>query len=378
MPPKNEGAGTGRKTQAITLAQKAMTIQNFLTKDENKAKMMAALPKHITPDKLISVVMNSIRRTPRIAECTLMSVFDCVMTSAQLGIPPDDVRGLAYIIPFNNRKKGVMEAQLMVGYKGFIHLAKESGEVVNIWSRVVYKNEPFSMEEGLEPRLIHTPLPPSERGEPIGAYTCVELKSGLKGFTFMWEEDIQKIKRRSKAANDGPWVTDPDEMRKKTTIRRDMKTRDLSPKMNQAVGLDELMDTDVPVRNSEFGAEEFMTEGLPGKPQVSAPETMDDPEEAEYTDHPEPAKKENMTPEEEALDTQIIDLTIAMEYGEDQIKAVDAQIKKDGRAKTLESLKGVYRRWEQDKSQGVKTGTTPANGTTGKSGTQASQRQSGY
>lgn len=343
--------------QALTIAQKALSINQFLSKDENKVKMQAALPKHITPDKLVSVVMNSIRRNPRIAECTLMSVFDCVMTSAQLGIPPDDVRGLAYIIPFNNNKKGVVEAQLMIGYKGFIHLAKESGEVVNVWSRVVYDKEPFDFEEGLNPTLYHKPLPPSERGNAKGAYTCVELKSGLKGFTFMWEDDIQAIRKRSKAANDGPWVSDPDEMRKKTTIRRDMKTRDLSPKMNQAVALDELMDSEKAVRDSEFGAEEFMTETLPGKPEIDPPKAKEEPVDAEI--------KDELSPEEEKLDSQIIDLTIAMEYNEKQIADIDAMVKKDGRAKTLEHIRGEYKTW-QEKSRGMKKDTTAASGTANK------------
>jgi recombination protein RecT len=263
------------KTQAITISQKALSIQEMLNK--NSSKIQKALPKTISVDKMISITMNSIRRNPRIAECTPISIFDCVMTSAQLGIPPDDIRGLAYIIPFNNRKKGIMEAQLMPGYKGYIHLAKESGEVKNVRSRVVYKNEPFHIQEGLNKVLEHTPLSPSERGEVKGAYTVVEFNDGRKDFTFMWEEDIQAIRQRSKAADSGPWITDPDEMRKKTTIRRAIKTLDLSPEINQAVAMDELFDTEKSIRNQEFDTEEFMVETLPGKPEVPEPKAIEAP-----------------------------------------------------------------------------------------------------
>lgn len=261
------------KTQAITLAQKGLFIQNML--EERTDKIKKALPKSIPVEKMLSVVMNSIRRTPRIAECTPISVFDCVMTSAQLGILPDDIRGLAYIIPYNNKKKGIMEAQLMPGYKGYIHLAKMSGDVKNVRSRVVYENEPFEIEEGLDPILTHSPIQPSERGKPKGAYTVIEFKDGRRDFTFMWEDDIQAIRKRSKASDSGPWVTDPDEMRKKTTIRRAMKTLDLSPEVNQAVAIDELFDTEKSVRNTEFEDGEMMVGELPGKPEVPEPKAIE-------------------------------------------------------------------------------------------------------
>jgi recombination protein RecT len=362
MPPKQQGQGAeSNKGKALTIAQRALTIQDVLHK--NADKIRAALPKHITVEKMLSVVMNSIRRNPRIAECTPISVFDCVMTSAQLGIPPDDIRGLAYIIPFNNTKKGVMEAQLMPGYKGFIHLAKESGEVKNIRSKVVYEKERFDIQEGTDPRLTHIPLPPAERGKPIGAYTVVELEDGVKDFTFMWEDDIQAIRKRSKAANAGPWVTDPDEMRKKTTIRRDMKMRDLSPKMNTAVALDELMDTEKSVRDSQFETGEFMTEALPGKPEVTPPKAKEIAQEAEVK---EPIKPDEMSEAEKELDAQIIDLTIAMEYTSEQVAKVDAMIKTDGRAKTLVAVRKDYDLWKEGGSNATSKDTTKGNGTAGR------------
>lgn len=357
MAGKQQGNGAASsKGKALTIQQKAMTIEVFLKRDENKAKMKKALPKLITPTKLISVVMNSIRRNPRIADCTLISIFDCVMSSAQLGILPDDIRGLAYIIPFNNRKKGVMEAQLMLGYKGFIHLAKDSGEVLNVWSRVVYEHEMFHYEEGLNPILEHIPLPPKDRGAVKGAYTCVILKDGLKGFTYMWEDEIQAIRRRSKSPDDGPWKTDPDEMRKKTTIRRDMKTRNLSPKMNLAVGIDEMIDTDASVRNDEFGADEFMTEALPGKPDVEIPKANDEPKSAKPPEHFKP-----LNDDEESVYSSIIDMSIDMRM-EDTDK-LERMISEKGLKATFDYVKKEHEKWEIGKSIETRKGAMSEPGT---------------
>jgi recombination protein RecT len=84
----------------LTVTQKALSIFEMLEK--NKDKIQATLPNYITPDKVINLVMNSIRRTPLIANCTKESVFNCIMTCSQLGLVPDDIRGMAYIIPFFN------------------------------------------------------------------------------------------------------------------------------------------------------------------------------------------------------------------------------------------------------------------------------------
>jgi hypothetical protein len=63
----------------------------------------------------------------------------------------------------------------------------------------------------------------SNRGKVVQAYSFVKLKDGSSSFEIMNIDDVEKIHARSKAADDGPWKTDWNEMAKKTVFRRHSK-----------------------------------------------------------------------------------------------------------------------------------------------------------
>ena len=358
---KAAGNGKAAVYQALTLVEKVGTIEQYL--DNNKAKIRKALGKWMTMDKMLMLVVNSIRRNPTLAQCSPISIYSCIMQSAQLRLPPDDMRGLAYLVPYWNSKKNCYEAQFMPGYKGLVSLAKDSGEVKNVYSRVVYDKEQFEIEEGLNPILRHVPLPPTERGGNRGTYTVVEFKDGSKEFTFMWEDDIQKIRKRSKASDNGPWVSDPDEMRKKTTIRRAMKTRDLSPAMNKAVALDELIDTEVSSRE-EFEDDDFMTEGLAGKPPVAEPqEKKAEPAEAEVVD---PSAKKAADDAEFSKTMFGMIQEMGWKPEDEKRKKANDMVAKSGVSAALDYVMAEHESWKN--SKGTKPVSTPAPGAAGRSG----------
>lgn len=70
-----------------------------------------------------------------------ITVVNAVAKSASINLPIDPNLGLAYIIPFNNRKTGKTEAQFQMGYKGFIQLAHRSGQYVAINATKVCEDE---------------------------------------------------------------------------------------------------------------------------------------------------------------------------------------------------------------------------------------------
>src|SRR5699024_12861013 len=79
-----------------------------------KASIASALPKHITPERMIRVALTAMTKQPDLLYCTRHSIIEAVMTAGQLGLMPDSVLGEAYLIPFNNKRKGVKEAQLII------------------------------------------------------------------------------------------------------------------------------------------------------------------------------------------------------------------------------------------------------------------------
>ena len=223
--------------------------QGALAKGENKTmkdyiKMMEgeiakALPSVITPDRFTRMVLSAISATPKLAECTPKSFLGAMMNAAQLGLEPNTPLGQAYILPYSN--KGTMEAQFQIGYKGLIDLAYRSGEVELVQAHIVYANDHFECEYGLEPKLTHKPAD-SNRGDPVKVYAVFKTKSGGYGFEVMSMDDVRThASKYSKAYNSAysPWKTNFEEMAKKTVLKRVLKYAPLKSDFVREIAQDE-------------------------------------------------------------------------------------------------------------------------------------------
>ena len=225
------------QNQNLPATTRAANIRALLEKSRKQMEM--ALPKHLTADRLLRVVMTSIQKTPKLMECTPQSLLACVMTCAQLGLEPDQFLGQAYLVPFKDTKKNATICTLIPGYRGYIALARRSGEMQTVSAQVVYSNDDFKIQYGINDTLEHTPAMNGDRGDPVGAYCIFKYKDGGYSFDFLPVSEIEKVRKRSKAASDGPWVTDWDEMAKKTVIKRHAKLAPLSVEFQRAVALEE-------------------------------------------------------------------------------------------------------------------------------------------
>ena len=124
-----------------------------------------ALPKHLTAERMLRVALTEFKRTPDLYKCEIRSVIGALVQCAQLGLEPGGILGQAYLIPFFNKKTSQKEAQLIIGYKGFIELAWRSGQLKSLEARLVYKNDVFKVDYGSEAKIIHQPcLDENERG----------------------------------------------------------------------------------------------------------------------------------------------------------------------------------------------------------------------
>lgn len=215
------------------------TVGELVRSDYVKSQIAAALPRHITPEMFMRVATTSIAANPMLKQCDVASLVRQLLTCAQLGLVPDGIRGQAYLIPFRNRKKNIVEVQLIPGYRGLMDLARRSGEVIRIESRVVRDGDHFEFEYGLNPTLIHKPTQAGGGGKLLAVYAIGWLKDGSSQFDMMWKADVDKIRERSRASGAGPWVTDYDAMAQKTVTRRLCKWLPSSSELAQAIALDE-------------------------------------------------------------------------------------------------------------------------------------------
>lgn len=226
--------------------------------DRCKGQIAQALPTHMTPDRMARVALTACQRTPQLLDCDVKSVIGAVMQASQLGLEPDGVLGHAYLVPY----KG--QCQLIVGYRGLIDLTRRSGQVSTIYARIVYKGDDYDFAYGLEPTLRHVPSDADDPGPMVAVYAVCRLRDGGVQYEWMWKRQVDLIRKRSPAGNGGPWVTDYEEMAKKTVLRRLCKMLPVSVELTKASNLDELAEAGMHQHNAtllDTGTVDAITDG---------------------------------------------------------------------------------------------------------------------
>lgn len=207
--------------KAVEKQPKPQTMRDVVI--EMQVEFAKALPKVLTPERFTRIALTALSNTPKLYECTKWSFMGALMNAAQLGLEVNTVLGQAYLIPYYNGKTKRLECQFQIGYKGLLDLAYRSGEMATIQAHIVYENDTFDYELGIDPVLRHKPAN-SERGNMTHAYAMFHLKNGGKAFVVMSKDDIVKFaKSKSKTYEAGPWQTDFEAMAKKTVLKQLLK-----------------------------------------------------------------------------------------------------------------------------------------------------------
>lgn len=227
-----------KKTEKTT----AVTIKQLLSGEQFREQVASVLPECATAQRFVRVALTTLTRTPKLAQCEQASFFRCLLDLAQWGLEPDGRR--AHLIPFENRKRGVTECQLIIDYKGLVELAYRSGVVKSIHADVVRRGDIFAFNlgniEAHVPWFLRTDQDkPDKPGEVFAAYARCVLDDGAVSVAILSHDEVESIRKRSRAGNAGPWVTDWQEMAKKTAFRRLSKWIPLSAEMREAMDRDD-------------------------------------------------------------------------------------------------------------------------------------------
>lgn len=237
--------------QPMAKKQQADTVRSALEK--MKPQLAMALPRHLTPDRLLRVTMTAVQQNPKLLDCDRTSLFAAVMTCAQLGLEPDGVLGQAYLVP----RKG--KVQFIPGYKGYITLSRNSGEISSIQAHEVRRGDQFSYAYGLDEHLHHIPAEDNEDAPITHFYAYGKFKDGGHVFEVMSRSKVDRIRDNSdgyKAFKAGqiksnPWDSDYVEMGRKTAIRRIAKYLPMS--VQRAAALDAAYEGGKHATTDEYG-----------------------------------------------------------------------------------------------------------------------------
>ena len=221
--------------ELVPIEKQHENLRTALAHPKMQEQLIAALPSGVSAERLGRLVNTAVRKNEKLLQCSYRSLFGAVIEAAQLGLDIG-TRGHSWLVPF----KG--EATLIIGYRGMVDLAYRSERVRSINAKAVYGGDTFTFEFGTSPAIAHVPIAACDRendGVPTHAYAVIETTYGGTLMDVMPIEDIERIRERSRSKSKGPWVTDYDEMCKKTVLRRLFKLAPCSTELQRAVTLDD-------------------------------------------------------------------------------------------------------------------------------------------
>ena len=201
---------------------------------EGKSSEVAkVVPVDRSVDEMLKMAVIAVTDSPKVLECSPISIYRSFMQTCQMGLSLSPVLNEAHLIPYGGT------CTLQVGYRGWIKLVKESGEVQDIRAVAVYENDEFCVTHGLKPDIKHT-MASGPRGVPSHVYAVADFKNGYQRFEVVPWSDIEKAKQLSKRGGkvNPAWAMWEEEMGKKVAIKRLVKTLTLGANVARAAAIE--------------------------------------------------------------------------------------------------------------------------------------------
>lgn len=242
-PVQNQERAVARWENNLTEVRKGLAV---------RADQFDALLGREHRDRWITVALHALAQNRNVlSDCTPESVIEAIRESAALNLSPTGLLGEGWILPYRD------QAKFQPGYRGYLKLLRNSGQVKIVDCQIVYMNDEFGIQLGTDPKIHHVPILYgerneegeyiAERGEYRGVYSWVRLVSGETKIEYMSWDDVMKIRALSpsvRANRASPWDDHAGEMARKTVLRRMMKQLPLEsmPILAKAAALDEEAD----------------------------------------------------------------------------------------------------------------------------------------
>src|SRR5580704_9074423 len=169
----------------------------------------------VKAESLVRFALLDLQSNQKLREADPQSVYLALLACAVAGLEPGSLRGEAYLVPFAGK------AQFMIGYRGIIKLARRSREVVGLVANVVRENDTFEVDLGTANSVIHRPYLDSDRGDIVGAYAIATMQGGHREIEYLDRDSLERIRAVADKRGKSPaWAEWPDEMARKSCIRR--------------------------------------------------------------------------------------------------------------------------------------------------------------
>lgn len=220
-----------------------MEVRNSLAKRQQKTGFTAYLSQDAVRNQInsviggkngprfISSIVSAVQANPALQECTNPSILSAALLGESLNLSPSPQLGQYYLVPFENRNKGVKEAQFQLGYKGYIQLAIRSGQYKKLNVLAIKEGELVRFDplnEEIEVNLIADETA-REEALTVGYYAMFEYTNGFRKALYWSREKMESHAKKysqgylndlKKGTQYTFWSKDFDAMAYKTMLRQ--------------------------------------------------------------------------------------------------------------------------------------------------------------
>lgn len=209
------------------MTSKQLTPVAAFSKDlaAHEKQFRSVLPAHIPVAKFMRTVVGAVQNNPNILNLDRQSVYAACQKAAQDGLVLDGRE--AALVPFKQ------SCQYMPMVNGILKKLRNSGQLSTISAQTVHKNDSFKFNPAMDDVPSHNPDWFGDRGDMIGVYAVARMKDGGTVVEIMNMAQISKVRGVSRSGDRGPWKDWPDEMAKKSVLRRIAKMLPSSADMDQ-------------------------------------------------------------------------------------------------------------------------------------------------
>lgn len=154
--------------------------------------------------RFIASISSAVATNSQLQECEPSTIITGALVGEALGLSPSPQLGQMYLVPFKNNKKGVTEAQFILGAKGYKQLAIRSGQYKDIDFIEVREGEYLGRDEetGKQRFKFISDDEVRENKPVIGYLAYFELLNGFrKQIYWSKEKMLNHADKYSKAFN---------------------------------------------------------------------------------------------------------------------------------------------------------------------------------
>lgn len=206
--------------------QQKQGIASFLTSEKAKENIINVVGER-DAQRFISSVVSAVQTNPQLAECTNQSILSAALLGQSLNLPQSPQIGMFYFVPYEDKKKGIKEAQFQISYKGMLQLAMRSGQYKKIHVTPIKEGELVAYDpiEDEYTFKAETDFVKREALPTIGYYCFFEMNNGLRKELYWSKEQMETHAKRYSASyrngwSSSIWKSDFDKMAMKTMLRQ--------------------------------------------------------------------------------------------------------------------------------------------------------------